>query len=328
MMKDKVSVLVTFYNQERYVDAALESILSQKTVFGVKIIVGDDGSCDGTCDAVRRWMERYPGRIDLHVADAPGKEERIPGFCASKNRIGLLKYVNTEYFIFLDGDDHFTGDDKLQRQADILDSDQNQDCIACGHNTSIVSADGTEKTTCDPSLKEGKISARKYWRDLYFHTDSILFRSSVIPKLDLDLLENSFNDNMITFSALRYGKIYYLPMNRAVYLQTGDGIWTSGRKTENLIRNMMFYDLSVKLMPSMRSISLSRFNYLWDELPRIRKEIDPGLLAGFASEAGSKKLKNAYRWIMYKDQSPLRKAAMLTGAFFTKSAAPVLRHLP
>ena len=55
----KISVLVTFYNQEMYVDKALTSIFDQKTDFDFKVIIGDDGSTDGTVGRIKKWMEKY-----------------------------------------------------------------------------------------------------------------------------------------------------------------------------------------------------------------------------------------------------------------------------
>ena len=79
MIEPSVSVLVTFYNQEKYVDRALKSIIDQKTDFGVKILVGDDGSSDGTCAKVNKWIDNYPRIITLYVMNRePGKQ--ISGF--------------------------------------------------------------------------------------------------------------------------------------------------------------------------------------------------------------------------------------------------------
>ena len=64
-MEQRVSVLVTFYNQEKYVDLALNSIVNQKTDFGIKVLIGDDGSTDKTRDIVVKWIDRYPGMIEL-----------------------------------------------------------------------------------------------------------------------------------------------------------------------------------------------------------------------------------------------------------------------
>ena len=323
---NRVSVLVTFYNQEGYVDKAIESILSQKTSFGVKIIAGDDGSSDGTADAVRKWMQKYPDKIELHIMER-GEGRQIPGFRASKNRINILKHVDTEYFIFLDGDDYFCNDSKLQKQVDILDSADNQDCIACGHNTDMLYKDNTRKPATDPSLKEGKISAADYWIRHYIHTDSLLFRSSVIPGLDLKLLENSFNDNLITFPAVKSGKIYYIPESWAVYVQTSDGIWTKGNEAVNLIRNMIFYDLAVKIAPELKKQSLCRFSYLWTDLWKIRKEIDASTLEAYEEEARSKGFGNTLRWIRYRDLNAFQKAGLWIKSVSVRCYAGILRRV-
>lgn len=325
MLNNRVSVLVTFYNQEKYVDKAMESILSQKTDFGVKIIVGDDGSTDGTVEAVNRWIEKYPDMIEIYVMDR-NNGVRIPGFRASGNRINILKHVDTDYFIFLDGDDYFCSDLKLQKQVDILDSSENTDCVACGHNTHRLYKSGKKEPATDPSLKEGKISAKKYWKEYYIHTDSLLFRSSIIPKIDFDLLENSFNDNIITYAAIQFGSIYYLPEYWAVYVQTDDGIWTSGNTLINLIRNMIFYDISCKINKNMKAQSICRFSYVWKELYDMRKSIDSSKLAAYLEEAKSKGCKNALRWITYNELNPFQKFVMAFRLFTFKTATRIYRH--
>ena len=55
-----VSVLITFYNSEQYVDDCLKSVFAQKTTFPFKVIVGDDGSSDRTVEKIKQWQEIYP----------------------------------------------------------------------------------------------------------------------------------------------------------------------------------------------------------------------------------------------------------------------------
>ena len=285
----RVSVLITFYNQEKYVDKAIGSVINQKTDFGVKILVGDDGSSDGTCEKVKEWIQKYPDRIGLYVMDRhPGKH--ISGFRASKNRLNLLNYVDTEYFIYLDGDDYFDYDGKLQRQVKILDDEANKDCIACGHNTDMLYPDGRRIPITSTKLREGKYDATEYWDRIYFHTDTLLTRSSVIPTIDKKLLENNFNDNLITFTFIQQGKLYFIPESWAVYLQTGDGIWTSGKAVVNHIRNMFLYDLSNQINPEMIKQTSHRFSHTWMELFRLRKQIDPAELKQFSDEAKDKNM--------------------------------------
>ena len=63
----KVSVLITFYNQENYVDKAIESVLKQKIEYPVQIIVGDDGSSDHTLDKLENWVKKYPDIFEIHI---------------------------------------------------------------------------------------------------------------------------------------------------------------------------------------------------------------------------------------------------------------------
>lgn len=326
MAADRVSVLITFHNQEKYVDKAMQSVLSQKTDFGVKILVGDDYSSDGTCDAVNRWIGQYPGRIELCV---PERNEQIHtgSFRASRNRLNLLKHVDTEYFIFLDGDDYFDNEMKLQRQVEILDQKDNLDCIACGHNTYRLYGDGTKTPVTNPNLKEGKLTPKGYWTVIYIHPDALLFRSSFISDINVSVLENNFNDNMITLSAIKHGSIYYIPEYWAMYVQTEKGIWTSGNTVVNNIRNIMHYELSCKICPKLRMQSFNKFCYAWPELYMVRKDIDPDAMKDYYTEAVSKGCRDTSRWIRYRDLNLFQKMYLAVKTFVIRCFTPFSRRL-
>lgn len=313
-MNPKVSVLITFYNQEKYVDKALQSVFDQVVDFDIEILVGDDGSTDGTQEIVKRWIDKYPGKIKMFVMERDGRKV-IPGYRASRNRINLLKHVNGEYFNFLDGDDYFDDVNKLRLQVDVLENYDNADCIACAHNTDSLYADGTRKQNTPSSYVEGKYTAKKYWREMYFHTDSLLIRSSVIKELPLTDLDNNFNDNLITYSVIQHGSIYYLPRSMAVYLQTGDGIWTTGNRVSNLIRNLFAFDLCLKINPDMEKETLHRLGGNFFRIFQIRKQIRSDNLVLFNLEAKEKDLRNAYQWINYDKQTPWNKLRLDIDAF-------------
>ena len=308
-MEPRVSVLVTFYNQKKYVNQALQSVINQKTKFGIKILVGDDGSSDGTQEIVKQWIEKYPDIIDLHIMDRISGNH-ISGFRASMNRLELLKYVNTDYFIFLDGDDFFDYDLKLQTQVDILDDSKNLDCIACGHNIDKQFGDIKRVSLTANWLKEGKYSPKYYWGNAYIHTDTLLIRSSAIRNIDQKLLEHNFNDNMITFSVIQNGNLYYIPKAWAVYSQTGDGIWTSGKRVINHIRNLFLYDLCNQINPNMKKQTARRFYRDWMFLYIYRNKIDLEDLEAYSVEAKNKNMVNSYNWIHYRELSILSKQTM------------------
>ena len=319
MGNPKVSVLVTFYNQEKYVDKALNSVFSQNTNFDYDVLIGDDGSSDRTLEIINQWISRYPDKIRLFQMER--LEKKYPtGFRASQNRLYLLKHVTGQYFNFLDGDDYFTDDDKLQKQIEILDSEDNQDCIACGSNIDMIFPDGTIKQATSKKLQKGKISPSDYWERHYFHTDTLLIRSSVIPKLPVKLLENNFNDNMITFSVIQHGNLYYIPESTAAYIQTMDGIWTLGDKETNYFRGLMCFDLTNKINSSMKKETNKRFLETWLEIRKIIKASDGynNKLIVFDEEIKDKKLRNSYLFLHY-NELPLFQKLMFSFKIFVKT---------
>lgn len=292
----KISVIVTFYNQEKYVDTALHSILSQEVDCPIEVIVGDDGSSDRTQEHINEWIKKYPSIIQLHVMerdDGPC----ISGFRSSRIRLEMLKYVKGDYFIFLDGDDCFSDTQKLKKQISILET--HMDCIACAHNIKYLYLDGNTEDALPINIKEGKYSLKQYWGKLYFHTDTLLIRKEVIDSIPIELVINNYNDNMITFITFQSGLIYYIPESMAYYLQTGDGIWTGSKKIISLIRNMMLYDICNIINSEVKKQTNYRFRGTWLELLINRDNISSSELRAFDEEAISKGMKYTHRWINY-----------------------------
>lgn len=255
----KISVLITFYNQEKYVDRALESVLSQKTNFKFKVIVGDDGSTDGTMAKLEAWKVRFPDKISIITQKRIKDKKYIAGSRASQNRLALIKKVDTPYFIFLDGDDYWIDDNKLQIQHDILEDEKNADCIASAHQM-IVKREGCDEVIeYLPQIKqEKKFTLREYWSGYYFSTDTILFRSNYIDNLPYNILNEAFNDNMITYAFLQYGKIHYIPRAMAVYWQNNQGIWAGEKLSICMIRNIMLYDIEMMINGELKYINKIR----------------------------------------------------------------------
>lgn len=256
----KISILVTFFNQKKYVDTALTSIFMQKTSFPYVVIIGDDGSTDGTIEKIRDWQSRYPNSIELYIQERDTQKNYIKGSRASRNRLNILEKVSSPYFIFLDGDDCFTDEYKLQKQFDILENPQNRDCVACGHNICEFREDNLKERTIIPGdrLKNGKYGLKEYWSKVYIHTDTILFRSNHIADLKYEIIRDNFNDNIITYSFLQFGKIYFLKDCMANYQQNSQGLYAGEKRGVCLIREFLDYDIECIINPQMREISTKR----------------------------------------------------------------------
>jgi hypothetical protein len=104
----RVSVVIGVHNEERYVGAAVESILGQ-TVWDLEVLVVNDGSTDATADILRRYRDAR-----LRVI-----EQDNAGLWAALNR--GLRDVRSPLVARMDGDD-VTHPRRLQYQLDFLDA--------------------------------------------------------------------------------------------------------------------------------------------------------------------------------------------------------------
>jgi glycosyltransferase involved in cell wall biosynthesis len=105
----RVSVVMAVWNEARYVEQAVDSILSQ-TVWDLELIVVNDGSTDGTRDILRRCRDAR-----LKVIDQDNT-----GLWAALNR--GLREVRGELVARMDGDD-VAHPRRLQYQLDFLEGD-------------------------------------------------------------------------------------------------------------------------------------------------------------------------------------------------------------
>lgn len=113
-MSVPVSVVIPAFNAERFLDAALRSVIAQ-TVSPQEIIVVDDGSRDGTADVARR----FGGAVLLITQDNQGVS-------AARNR-GAAS-ASGDWLAFLDADDEWLPH-KLERQLE--QTDGRPDVVAC-----------------------------------------------------------------------------------------------------------------------------------------------------------------------------------------------------
>ena len=93
----KVSIILTAFNEERYIKKAIESILNQ-TFTDLELIVVNDGSTDNTLDIINGFDDE---RIVVISQENMG-----PG--ASRNR--ALKLAKGKYVMYIDGDDWYCED--------------------------------------------------------------------------------------------------------------------------------------------------------------------------------------------------------------------------
>lgn len=112
-----VSVIIPTYNRREYVQLAIDSVLAQ-TYTNYEIIAVDDGSTDGTGEALQR---RYGNRIHYVWQENHGES-------VARNR--AIEMASGEYIALLDSDDIWLPD-KLARQAPVMNSNSSVGMVFC-----------------------------------------------------------------------------------------------------------------------------------------------------------------------------------------------------
>jgi glycosyltransferase involved in cell wall biosynthesis len=106
----RASVLVTTYNQARYVEEALNSLRDQ-TSRDFEVIITDDASSDGTGDIIEAWL----GRSGYSAQFIRNPENS--GICANRN--AALALSSGTFVCFLSGDDRFEST-RIERQLEFF----------------------------------------------------------------------------------------------------------------------------------------------------------------------------------------------------------------
>lgn len=138
----RVSIIIPYYNSEKTIIRALESVTNQ-TYKDFEIILVDDGSTDNSHKLVDEFMVINPKyKIkNLH------QENSGP----SKARNNGMRNCNGKYIAFLDADDSWV-DSKLEKQVYLLEK-ENAHLIGCNYNI-IINAEINPKNITKKKIKE------------------------------------------------------------------------------------------------------------------------------------------------------------------------------
>lgn len=135
-----VSVVIPTYNRTQQTIAAIEGVLAQ-TYRSVEVIVIDDGSTDGSGDAI----QNFASKVDKGSKSIRYFHQINQGPSIARNQ-GIAK-AQGEYIAFLDSDDVWLPE-KLERQVEAMDRFKDT-CEACLTDSLLVTDSGEDKTTFD-----------------------------------------------------------------------------------------------------------------------------------------------------------------------------------
>ncbi len=142
-MQPKVIICCSTYNQEKYIEQALQGLVMQKTNFPFVVHVHDDCSTDDTKNIILKYQKLYPEIIIPKFHDF-NYFSRDCGMLTEK----LHSDITSEYFGLCDGDDYWTDEQKLQKQVDFLDN--NPDFSICFNPVEVKYEDDESKNSLYP----------------------------------------------------------------------------------------------------------------------------------------------------------------------------------
>ena len=216
-----VTIICITYNQIRYIERCLDSILSQNTSFSFELIIHDDASSDGTTEIVRRYAAEYPNII-IPVIQTENQYSKGGNWGHPKT---INSHIRGKYTALCEGDDYWTDSGKLECQVSYMLSHPN--CTMTFHAVNYVydehvfRNDRRSERETDFSVEEiiiggGNFSATS---SLCCRTDAYLqyprFRTmALIGDFPLEILMGLLGD------------VHYFPKVMGVYRYQAEGSWT------------------------------------------------------------------------------------------------------
>lgn len=202
-----LTACIITYNQEEYIERAVVSVLMQVTDFNFNIAIADDYSTDGTRLKLLKLKDQFPEKITLLLQD-----ENIG---AAKNWLQLLEFPKSKYIAYLEGDDYWTCNQKLQKQVDFLE--KNIEYSLCFHDVWINNMSTNTKSKFPIGSRSIFRTSDVLMRSWFCPSGSIVFRSDIVSKLPRNINKFPNGDILLLFVASTSGALFKINEIMGVY---------------------------------------------------------------------------------------------------------------
>ncbi len=220
MEKIVVSILCHTFNHSSFIKKALDGFIMQKTDFDFEICIHDDASTDNTQRIIKQYETQYPNLVKPIY-------QSINQYSQGKSVFEINRIrANGKYLAICEGDDYWIDPYKLQKQVEILESDEK--CVCVGHACYIQNTRnpiarkvwriGTEKRT----LTMEEIIKH---RGSVFPFHSFMFRNEPILMPEFFKHFKVGDVTRLMYFSLK-GHIVYIPDVMSVYRVGVDLSWT------------------------------------------------------------------------------------------------------
>lgn len=209
------SVIIITYNQESYINQAIDSILSQKCDFPYEIIIAEDYGTDGTREICKEYQKKYPERIKLLLQDSNQGLMR--------NYRDVMGMSRGKYIAQCAGDDYWHNPEKLKLQVDFLENNTDYGIV---HSDFDELNESTGKLLRNSYRSRSKVIPtgdvfKQLFISYHIHTLTACFKKELFDKyvpfqrfIDLDFTaEDRLSYNIMA----KYTKVGYLSDSTSTY---------------------------------------------------------------------------------------------------------------
>lgn len=192
----KVSIITCFYNEEKYLEKAIDSVLTQ-TYSNFELILVNDGSSDRSDEIVKSYQDN---RI-VYISYEGNKHQSY-----ARNR--GIEAATGDYIGFFDGDDIMVPD-KIEKQVKYLD--ENEDVILVSGSYAYMDSEGnvSDEIIVPQYQSDEEIKAHMLFRNCIAFAGAALLRKEIIDRYQIrfdETIRTTAEDYYFFISILPYGK--------------------------------------------------------------------------------------------------------------------------
>ncbi len=268
-----VSVVLTAYKHERYVEQAIRSAAEQQTDFPIEILVGEDASPDGTLAVCQRLQAEFPDRVQLfaHAVNTGGHP----------NVDFLWTRARGKYIAWLEGDDFWSDPRKLQIQVEAME--RHPEASFSFHNTLVFTQGEPDNPGfLLPGYPEELLLP---FANLVFSnrimTCSVMYRRGLVPCLPEWIYALQIGDWPMHLMHAAQGPALFLPQAMAAYRLHPGGHWTSRPLLDRLKNSVEALDaVRLQMPPTLELLCGQSIAAFQREMELVRSQEEAARLQG------------------------------------------------
>jgi glycosyltransferase involved in cell wall biosynthesis len=275
-----LSMCLITYNHARFIEGAIQSVLSQKVDVPWEFIISDDGSTDGTAEIVRKYAEQYPALI------RPIFHQKNLG--PATHFLEMIGTAKGTLMAYLEGDDAFADDEKLQTQIDYLR--RNPNFIGCFHDLVVIDEQGAVVAESFLASSGSTFKSSIEQRDLLnagglAHMNTWVYRRHLLEDLPKWVADFPL-DKSLGFYLAEHGNWGYIDKRMTIYRLHSGGMYSplpEHHQNQMLLKHVMALYSVPEFRTRYETILRMKICHYCRRIAASHKKFDHAYWAGLAT---------------------------------------------